>query len=132
MKYRFEIHRRLPSLNDYIHKINRNRYAGNSFKRDIEVSICWEIKTQLKGIKIDKPVILNITWIEENKRRDVDNVYSAIKYIQDALVKMQVIKNDNSKNVVDVTHKIRYEKESKVIVEMEEVTNEDTRKDNKK
>lgn len=121
MKYRFEIHRRLPSLNDYIHKINRNRYAGNKFKQDIENDICWEIKAQLYGLKIKKPVILHITWIEENKRRDVDNVYSAVKYIQDALVQMKVIKNDNSKYVVDVRHKIEYANESKVIVELEEM-----------
>lgn len=126
MTYKFEIHRRLPSLNDYIHKINRNRFVGNKFKQDIQESICWEIKTQLKDLKINKPVILNITWVEENKRRDVDNVYSAIKYIQDALVQMQVIKNDNSKNVVDVRHQIEYANKSKVIVELEEIEKGDT------
>lgn len=121
MKYKFEIHRRLPSLNDYIHKINHNRYAGNKFKQDIQDEICWEIKAQLYGLKIKKPVILNITWIEENKRRDVDNVYSTVKYIQDALVQMKVIQNDSRKYVVDVKHKIEYAKESKVIVELEEI-----------
>lgn len=121
MKYKFEIHRRLPSLNDYIHKINQNRYTGNKFKQDIQNEICWEIKAQLYGLRIKKPVILNITWIEENKRRDVDNIYSAIKYIQDALVQMQVIKNDNSKHIVDVRHKIEYADRSKVIVELEEI-----------
>lgn len=121
MKHKFEIHRRLPSLNDYIHKINHNRYAGNKFKQDIQDDICWAIITQLKGLKIKKPVILHITWIEANRRRDVDNVYSAVKYIQDALVKMQVIKNDNSKWIVDVKHQIQYAKQSKVIVELEEL-----------
>lgn len=121
MKYRFEIHRRLPSLNDYIHKINHNRYVGNKFKQDIQNEIAWEIKAQLYGLKIKKPVILHITWIEENKRRDVDNVYSAVKYIQDALVQMKVIQNDNRKHIVDVRHKIEYSNESKVIVELEEV-----------
>ncbi len=120
MKYKFEIHRRLPSLNDYIHKINHNRYVGNKFKQDIQYEICWEIKTQLKGLKIDKPIILHITWIEENKRRDIDNIYSAVKYIQDALVAMQVIKNDTARYVVDVKHSIEYAKESKIIVELEE------------
>lgn len=120
MKHKFIIHRRLPSLNEYIHKINRNRYVGNKFKQDIQDEICWEIKAQLRGIKIIKPVIIYITWIEENKRRDIDNIYSAVKYIQDALVKMQVLKNDTARYVVDVKHSIEYAKESKVIVEMEE------------
>lgn len=121
MRYKFEILRRLPSLNEYIHKINRNRYTGNKFKQDIQNEIAWEIKAQLHGLKIKKPVILHITWIEENKRRDVDNVYSAVKYIQDALVQIKVIQNDSRKYVVDVKHKIEYAKESKVIVEMEEI-----------
>lgn len=121
MKYKFEIHRRLPSLNDYIYKINRNRFIGNRFKQDIQEEICWEIKAQLKNLEIEKPIIINITWREENKKRDVDNVYSAVKYIQDALVQMQVIKNDSKKYVVDVKHSIEYEKESKVIVELEEI-----------
>ena len=121
MKYKFEIHRRLPSLNEYIHKINRNRFVGKKKKKDIQKDIGWEIQTQLKDLKIDRPIILYITWIEENKRRDVDNVYSAVKYIQDALVEMQVIKNDNSKHIVDVKHNIKYEKESKVIVELKEI-----------
>lgn len=121
MIYKFEIHRRLPSLNDYIHKINRNRFIGNKFKQDIQDEICWEIKAQLKNLKIEKPVTIHITWIEENKKRDVDNVYSAVKYIQDALVQMQVIKNDSKKYVVDVKHNIEYAKESKVIVELAEV-----------
>lgn len=124
MTYKFEIHRRLPSLNDYIAKCNRNRYAGNKFKRDIQDEISWEINAQLKGVKIDKPVVIYITWIEENKRRDVDNVYSATKYIQDSLVEMGVLKNDNSKHVVDVKNSIKYSKESKVIVELEELVNE--------
>lgn len=121
MRYKFIIHRRLPSLNDYIHKINRNRYAGNKFKQDIQSYICWEIKTQLDGVRIDKPVIIYITYVEENKRRDVDNVYSAVKYIQDALVQMKVINNDNARSIVDVKSIIEYAKESKVIVELEEV-----------
>jgi len=121
MKYRFEIHRRLPSLNDYIHKINHNRFVGNKFKQDIQEDICWEIKAQLKNLKIEKPVILHITWIEENKKRDVDNVYSAVKYIQDALVEMQVLKNDGKKYVVDVKHSIEYANQSKVIVELKEL-----------
>lgn len=120
-KYKFVIHKRLPSLNDYIHKINRNRYVGNKFKQDVQESICWEIKTQLKDLKIEKSIILYITWIEENKRRDVDNIYSAVKYIQDALVKMQIIKNDGKKYVVDVKHQIKYADKSKVIVELEEI-----------
>ena len=121
MKYKFIINQRLPILNDYINKCKHNRHIAANFKAQIDRNICWEIRAQLGNIKITKPVVLHITWIEQNKRRDVDNVYSAIKYIQDALVKMQVLENDGVKNVIDVKNKILYEKESKVIVEIEEI-----------
>lgn len=121
MVYEFTIHQRLPSLNDYINKCKHNRHIAAKFKSQIDRNICWEILAQLRDVKITKTVIIHITWIEENKRRDVDNVYSAIKYIQDALVKMQVLANDGVKNVIDVDNQIVYAKESKVIVRIEEV-----------
>ena len=61
----------------------------------------------------------------EDRKRDVDNVYSAVKFIQDALVKMGTISNDNVKNVIDVKNEIVYSdnKKSYVIVWIEEVEN---------
>lgn len=133
MKYKFEIPERLPSLNEYINKINRNRYAGNKFKKDIQSKIGWYIKKDLGNLKIELPVIIHITWVEQNKRRDVDNVYSAVKYIQDSLVEMRVLQNDNKKHVVNVLNEIRYSNKSKVIVELEEINNDKgTRRSNKK
>lgn len=124
MIYEFTINQRLPSLNDYLNRCKHNRHIAAKFKAQIDRGICYEILAQLKNIKITKPVILDITWIEENKKRDVDNVYSAVKYIQDALVKMCVIENDGVKNVIDVKNHIIYAKESKVIVKIEEIQND--------
>lgn len=121
MKYQFTIHNRLPSLNDYLNKCKHNRHIAAKFKMIIDRQIYCEIKNQLQDLKIEKPVIIHVTWIEENKRRDVDNVYSAIKYIQDALVKAEVLKNDNKKHVIDVKNEIYYAEQSCVIVELEEI-----------
>ena len=121
MKYKFVIEQRLPSLNDYINKCKHNKRIAAGFKKKIDEMIGWEIKRQLRGLQIEKPVIIHVTYVEENKRRDVDNVYSGIKYIQDALVKTQVLQNDNAKHVVNVIPTIEYAKQSKVIVELEEI-----------
>lgn len=121
MKYRFTIHYRLPSLNEYLNKCKFNKHMAAQFKMIHDRRIYDEIKIQLHDLKITKPVKLHITWIEENRRRDVDNVYSAVKYIQDALVKAEVLQNDNSKHVVDVDNQIIYADTSEVIVEIEEV-----------
>lgn len=121
MKYIFEINQRLPSLNEYIKACNTHWNKGRELKSDTEEMICWEIKRQLRGVKIDKPVKIHYTWVEHNKKRDRDNVESAKKFVQDALVKMQVIKNDTAKLVVDSTDIIVYANKSKVIVEICEI-----------
>lgn len=120
MNYKFTIHKRLPSLNDYVDVCRFNKYQAASFKRNVDNLICYEIRSQL-NIQIEKPVIVHLHFVEENKKRDVDNVYSASKYILDALVKMKVLKNDNPKHVVDIKYSHEYAKESKVIVELEKI-----------
>ena len=121
MKYRFTIHYRLPSLNEYLNKCKFNKHVAAQFKMLHDRRIYDEVKNQLHDLKITKSVKLDITWIEENKKRDVDNVYSAVKYILDALVKAEVLQNDNAKRVKDISNKIIYADTSEVIVEIEEL-----------
>ena len=119
--YKFVIHNRLPSLNDYVDACRYNKYQAAAFKKRVDSLICYEIRSQLNDVHIEKPVIVHLHFIEENKKRDVDNVYSASKYILDALVKMEVLKNHNPKHVVDIKYSHEYARESKVIVELEEI-----------
>lgn len=121
MKYSFEIHKRLMGLNEYTKSNRTNKYVGNKSKRDEQEYIMWEIKSQLGNLKIDKPVIGHFTWIEENKKRDLDNICFAKKFILDALVEAGVLKNDNRKIVTNFTDSFRYADKSKVIVELEEI-----------
>lgn len=120
-EHTFTIHSRLPSLNDYVDACRYNKYQAASFKKNIDNLICNEIRSQLKSLHIEKPVIVYMHFVEENKKRDVDNVYSASKYILDALVKMKVLKNDNPKHVIDIKYSHEYAEESKVIVKLEEI-----------
>lgn len=110
-------------LNEYT-KFNRtNKYAGAGAKKKEQQYIIWCIKEQLGNLKIDKPVEGKFIWIEENKRRDLDNVCFAKKFILDALVESGVLKDDNRKIVTNFRDYFEYAKKSKVIVELEE-TNE--------
>ena len=120
MVHEFVIGQRLPSLNDYIDACRFNKYQAAAFKKRVDSLICFEIRLQLK-VHIKKPVIVHLHFVEENRKRDVDNVYSASKYILDALVKRKVLENDNPKHVVDIKYSHEYAKESKVIVKLEEI-----------
>lgn len=121
MKYKFTINRRLPSLNDYINKCKHNTRIAAAFKKNWDNLICYEILSQQKGLQIKKPVYVHIHYIEENMKRDIDNIYSASKYILDALVKIKVLENDSPRYVKDVFSSHEYAKTSKVIVEIEEI-----------
>lgn len=122
-KYVFEINKRLPSFNEYTNKNRTNRYAGAKMKQQEEDFIYLEIKRQLGNLKIKNPVKINFTWIEENGKRDLDNVCFAKKFILDALVKAGTIKNDNRKYVTGFADNFEYADFSKVVVELEEIKN---------
>lgn len=116
--YRVEIPFKLPSCNQYINECRRNKYAGAKMKKDIQEQIGIYIK-QIP--KIDKPVKINFTWVEDNKRRDLDGICFAKKFILDALVQAGVLADDNRKIVTNFTDSFEYADKSKVIVELEEI-----------
>lgn len=120
-KYKFEIDKRLMGLNEYTKYNRTNKYAGAGAKKKEQQYIIWCIKEQLGKLKIERPVIGNFTWIEENKRRDLDNICFAKKFILDALVQAGVLKDDNRRIVTNFRDNFEYAKESKVVVELEEL-----------
>lgn len=101
MEYLLVIPGTLNNLNDYIDAERSNRYQGAKMKADNEKYVVVAIRQCLKGVRIEKPVEMNYTWYEPNKRRDKDNVSSfGRKIIQDALVNAAVLKGDGWKYIV--------------------------------
>lgn len=91
---RMTIPGRLPGLNEYIEACRNSKFEGNKLKSGVENHIIRCIKSQLRGVQFKKPVVMNYTWVEPNRRRDKDNIAFARKFVQDALVKAKVLKND--------------------------------------
>lgn len=115
--YRVEIPLKLPSCNDYINECRRNKYAGAKMKSYIEAKIGWYLSS-LPEFK--EPVKIHFHWIEENKRRDLDGICFAKKFILDAMVKMGKLADDNRKCVCGFTDTFAYDKEAKVVLTIEE------------
>lgn len=113
-----EIPFRLPSLNQYINECRKNKYAGANMKKTVDSDIAYYIN-QLP--KYDRPVKIHFIWVEENKKRDLDNVCFAKKFILDSMVKAGKLKDDNRNYVVGFEDSFKYAKESKVILEVEEI-----------
>ena len=118
MENKIEIPMRLPSLNQYIFECRKNKYAGANMKKQIEKDLAWYIN---KLPRYDKPIQIHFHWIEENKRRDLDNVCFSKKFILDSMVKAGKLKDDNRNCVTGFTDTFEYGKESKVILEIKEV-----------
>ena len=115
---KIEIPFRLPSLNNYINECRKNKFAGAKMKKEVESDIGWYIN--LLPV-YEKPIKLHFIWVEENKRRDLDNVCFAKKFVLDAMVKAGKLKDDNRNCVTGFTDTFEYGKESKVILEIREV-----------
>ena len=113
MKYKFEINQRLPGLNDYTKECRTNKFAGAQMKKKIEYEIWLYIMQQLKGVSIKNPVFITFTWVEENGKRDLDNISAfAHKVIQDGLVKGGLLENDGWKNIVGFSDEFFVDKEN--------------------
>lgn len=92
---------KLPSLNEFISACNKNPKAGGRMKWEDQNRVEWFIRSQLRGVRIKKPVIMVYTWYEPNRKRDLDNISSyGRKVIQDALVHCGVIHNDGWKQIL--------------------------------
>lgn len=116
--YKIEIPMKLPSCNEYINECRRNKYAGAKMKKEVDKIIGYYL---IKLPRFEKPVKIHFHWVEGNKRRDLDGICFAKKFILDAMVKMNKLKDDNRKYVTAFTDTFEYADKSKVILEIEEV-----------
>lgn len=114
----YEINMKLPSLNDYTKWCRGNKFLANKKKAQIELEISLFLMTMPKW---NNPIKIHFHWIEGNKKRDLDNICFAKKFILDSMVKYGKLKDDNRKCVTAFTDSFSYGKETKVILEIEEV-----------
>ena len=102
---------RLPGLNDYIAALDANRYRGHKLKQSTEadIGICILSALAQKDLKRvqEYPVRVSFEWHEKTRKRDLDNIASAKKYILDALQKSGVLQGDGQKYVGDL-HDVFY------------------------
>ena len=101
----------LAGLNEYTKACRGNRYSGAKMKKDNEAIIKSYIFLQgimpLKG-----RVKLAFRWYEPNRKRDLDNICFAKKFILDALVASGIIEADSWRCVVGFTDEFFMDKEN--------------------
>lgn len=106
---KFEISGRFPSLNEYIGVCRRNKYRANQMKRR-ETS---RAARAARGVDpFTEPVVVSFLWVEQDRRRDLDNIAFAKKFVLDGLVEAGVIENDNARHVVGLRDEFSYDKQN--------------------
>lgn len=113
MDYLLTIPGKLPGLNDYIAAERTNRHKGAKMKADSENIVAVSIRQCMRGVRIEKPVFMEYTWIEPSRRRDKDNISSfGRKVIQDALVQCGVLRDDGWRHVVGFSDRFEVNKDN--------------------
>lgn len=112
MYYKFTIQKQLANLNDYL-KAERVSFKGrngqlntkgNVLKHETQNYIITQIRRDLKGLKITKPIKLHYRFYEPNRKRDLDNIMSfAMKVTQDSLVLAGVLENDGWNQIYGIS-----------------------------
>lgn len=103
---------KLDGLNQYTLACRGNKFAGATVKKRNEKIITEAIIEQIPSIKFEGKVELNFRWYEKDKRRDLDNICFAKKFILDALVKNETIQTDNWQGVKGFTDKFFIDKDN--------------------
>lgn len=105
MRQMFTIEGNLDGLNEYTAACRSSDKAGWRMKKNNEHRIAIGIR-RANLVPMEGPVTITVLWREGIKpgksrfvARDKDNVRFAIKFIQDALVAMGILKDDSWKNV---------------------------------
>ena len=113
MTYKIVIPGELPDLNTIIAESKRGRgkwQPYNEMKQEHTNIVAWIAKSEIK--KQLKKIDLTITWICKNRRKDKDNIMAGTKFILDGLVAAGVIENDGWKQIGDIKHKFRVDKDN--------------------
>lgn len=99
-------------LNEYTGANRSNKYKGSTLKKNIERDMIFAIRAQLGNLKIENQVQIIYTWFEPNRKRDKDNIAFAKKFINDELVKSEVLKNDGWKEISGFIDRFEIDKEN--------------------
>lgn len=102
----------LPNLNEYTRACRGNKFLGAKMKKATEEWISVYIAKHLKGVRFDGTVELSFRWYEPNRKRDLDNICFAKKFILDALVSNGIIVADGWTGVRGFTDHFFIDKEN--------------------
>lgn len=117
MRQTFTVEGRFVSLNEFY---RLNPYDQGRTKREHDERVAWAAKAA-KVMPAKGRIKYHVHWVEENRRRDLDNVAFGKKFVQDGLVKAGIIKNDTHHEIAGFSDSFSYDsKHPRIEVTIEE------------
>lgn len=123
MTQEFSINFKFPSLNEYINEARASRYISATSKKNCD----WVVRLSIVKARLKptcKPLKVHFEWHEKTRRRDLDNIAFAKKFIFDGLVKQKIIPNDSYKYVKGFTDDFVFDHKQGCRVILEEIERE--------
>ena len=115
----------LPGLNEYISAERSNRLSAANMKKQMEYAIGMIARSQHRKAHFKRPVVMRYLWVEKDRRRDLDNVAFAKKFIQDAFVHAGILEGDGQRHIVGFTDSFSVDhKNPRVEIEIEEISHD--------
>ena len=109
MRARLVIEGRMPGLNEYARVERASRYEAARMKREWTGLVSAAARAH--GMpRFDGPVEVSFLWVEPNRRRDLDNVAFAKKFVLDGLVMSGAIPDDSPAHVVGLADRFSYDR----------------------
>lgn len=95
-----------PTLNEYINKCRTHWASGAKMKEESDYATVLLLRLQ-KAKPIDEyPIDIVVKWHCKDKRKDVDNIHSSIKFILDGMQKAGIIRGDGRKDIGQIYQQI--------------------------
>ena len=118
MAQTFMVEGRFCSLNEFY---RMNPYEQGKVKREHDERVALAAKAaRIRPAK--GRIRYHVHWVEENRRRDLDNVAFGKKFVQDGLVKAGIIPNDTHHEIAGFSDGFSYDsKHPRIIITIEEV-----------
>lgn len=108
---KLKINGELMDYNKLINVTRANKYGGAGLKKAETEKVVWACKAN-KIKPIEGLHDYEINWYCKDKRKDKDNISSAVKFILDGLQEAGVIKNDGWKEIGNIYHNFYVDKDN--------------------
>lgn len=101
----------LMDLNKFINYQRANRFGGANAKKK-ETMKCANAFAPIRAKKLKLPITLKIDWYCKDKRKDLDNICFAKKFLQDGMVQCGLLKNDGWNEIAGYEERFYVDKEN--------------------